>query len=494
MKDYYKILGVKSTASAEDVHARWIKLMRKLHPDRGTKGGVEDERVREINEAYGVLKDPSSRGQYDLRRAYQRKKRNLHLQRVVVPPVILIALFILGMIYLQRHRFAPLAKPKNPPVQRLNQIKTKLPIKETNEINQIDQIDESNQKNEFDQTHESNERKQFNQVNATEKNQKPVLRAKPLPKIQESVRSQTREGKEVNPTNPKNITNMKNRANSTNPNNPPNSKNSTNPVDLKKEIEPTSVPKDRKTSPLFAKSAMSVKTKNPAVPSRLPNRTLGNRQAKKETNLKNSTNQTNTTNPINTIDSRNSRTQINKSNKLNQDHVLAALKVSTEPNDINPINEGNKKVKAKGKSRINLINQMNPFIAQLKEPSLIATEGEVENFFAEYRERYARKDLEGLFSLFSSRAVENGRLGFEEMKKIYSDFFDKSEELRYQMEDTRIQIFQNAVEVWCLYKIEQTAKKGGKENVWWGDIRWILIRENGNLKVRFLDYKPRGSE
>jgi curved DNA-binding protein CbpA len=479
MKDYYKILGVKPTASAEDVHARWIKLMRKFHPDRGTKGGVEDERVREINEAYGVLKDPSSRGQYDLRRAYQRKKRNLHLQRVVVPPVILIALFILGIIYLQRHRFALLAKPKNPPVQRLNQITTKLPIAATG------QIKETNEVNEFDQTRESNERNQFNQVNATEKNQKPVLKAKPLPKIQKSVRSQTRERKEVNPTNPKNPRGMKNRAKSTNPSNPPNSKNSINPVDLEREMDPTSVPKNRKTSPLFAKAKTSVKAKKTTVSPKVSDKIDATKQAKKETN------------PKNPIGSRNPRTQINesnKSNKPNQGQVLAALKISTEPNDINPINESNKTVKAKGKSRINLINQINPYVAQLKESSLLATEGEVESFFAEYRERYARKDLEGLLSLFSSRAVENGRFGFEEMQKIYSDFFDKSEELRYQMEDTRIQIFQNAVEVWCLYKIEQTAKKGGKKNVWWGDIRWILIRENGNLKVRFLDYKPRGSE
>jgi hypothetical protein len=132
-------------------------------------------------------------------------------------------------------------------------------------------------------------------------------------------------------------------------------------------------------------------------------------------------------------------------------------------------------------------------IIQIKIPSLIATEEEVKNFFAEYGERYARKDLEGLFSLFSSRAVENGRYGIAEMKKTYSDFFDKSQKLRYHIEDPRIEIYQNGVEVKARYKIEQTAKKGGKENIWWGDIRWILERENGALKISLLDYRPQRS-
>ena len=132
-------------------------------------------------------------------------------------------------------------------------------------------------------------------------------------------------------------------------------------------------------------------------------------------------------------------------------------------------------------------------IIQIKTPSLIATEEEVENFFAEYRERYARKDLEGLFSLFSSRAVENGRYGIEEMKKIYSDFFGKSQRLRYHIEETKIEIYQNGVEVKGRYKIEQTAKKGGKQNVWWGDIRWVLVRETGVLKISLLDYRPHRS-
>ena len=56
MKDYYKILGVKETASEEEIRERWVEWMRKLHPDHTGEKGTEDQRVKEINEAYEVLK------------------------------------------------------------------------------------------------------------------------------------------------------------------------------------------------------------------------------------------------------------------------------------------------------------------------------------------------------------------------------------------------------------------------------------------------------
>jgi hypothetical protein len=32
-------------------------------------------------------------------------------------------------------------------------------------------------------------------------------------------------------------------------------------------------------------------------------------------------------------------------------------------------------------------------------------------------------------------------------------------------------------------------KRTGEKRIWRGDIRWVLVRENGNLRVRYLDYK-----
>ena len=130
---------------------------------------------------------------------------------------------------------------------------------------------------------------------------------------------------------------------------------------------------------------------------------------------------------------------------------------------------------------------------QSKLPALVATEEEVRQFFVHYRERYSQRDREGFLSLFSPKAVQNGKDGFDGIKKIYSNFFDQSKHLRYHMEDTMVEIHQNFVEVRGRYEVDQILKKRGKRKIWRGDIRWILVVENGDLKIRYLNYRPQKS-
>ncbi len=61
MKDYYKILGVNKNASSEEIKRAYRRLAQQYHPD---KGG-DQEKFKEINEAYQVLSDPQKRSQYD---------------------------------------------------------------------------------------------------------------------------------------------------------------------------------------------------------------------------------------------------------------------------------------------------------------------------------------------------------------------------------------------------------------------------------------------
>ncbi|NIS61802.1 MAG: hypothetical protein GTO13_14220, partial [Proteobacteria bacterium] len=132
-------------------------------------------------------------------------------------------------------------------------------------------------------------------------------------------------------------------------------------------------------------------------------------------------------------------------------------------------------------------------ILQPEQPSLIATEEEIRQFFVRYRERFSQRDGDGFLSLFASKAVQNGKDGFDEIAKIYSDFFEKSQELRYHIEDMKIDIYQNAVEARGHYKIVQREEKGRTKVVWTGNVRWILVRENGALRIRFLDFNPQKS-
>ena len=63
-RDYYKVLGVERSASADDIKAAYRKLARKHHPDINREPGAES-RFKEVSEAYEVLKDPEKRAAYD---------------------------------------------------------------------------------------------------------------------------------------------------------------------------------------------------------------------------------------------------------------------------------------------------------------------------------------------------------------------------------------------------------------------------------------------
>ncbi|MEX2425556.1 MAG: DnaJ C-terminal domain-containing protein [Thermomicrobiaceae bacterium] len=64
-KDYYQLLGVSRDADEKEIKRAYRKLARKYHPDANTGEPNTEDRFKEINEAYEVLKDPEKRSRYD---------------------------------------------------------------------------------------------------------------------------------------------------------------------------------------------------------------------------------------------------------------------------------------------------------------------------------------------------------------------------------------------------------------------------------------------
>ena len=63
-QDFYSVLGVTRSSSAEDIQRAYRKLARTYHPDVN-KDPAAEERFKEISEAYDVLSDPETRVKYD---------------------------------------------------------------------------------------------------------------------------------------------------------------------------------------------------------------------------------------------------------------------------------------------------------------------------------------------------------------------------------------------------------------------------------------------
>ncbi len=64
-KDYYKIMGVKRSASETEVKAAYRRLARKHHPDVNPNDKAAEEKFKQIQEAYDVLSDEKKRKVFD---------------------------------------------------------------------------------------------------------------------------------------------------------------------------------------------------------------------------------------------------------------------------------------------------------------------------------------------------------------------------------------------------------------------------------------------
>jgi curved DNA-binding protein CbpA len=398
MEDYYKILGVKKNATEEEIRSQWIKLTKHYHPDRG-EADASNEKIKKINEAYQVLKDESTRFDYDFKRRIEKsdtKKGNreegkFQGKKILVPMGVLLLFLIIGIGILRWGEIN--IKPESEKIYKTKpNIEIRIPT------------------------------------------QDPSL------KIDSEVKGATQASKELNKEVPPKVTKV-----------PQSSASSST-------LPPLTLAKGELSSKKVASRQEGSKSENPV-------------QVEKETMRE---------------------TREGKSQERGQ--IAAATKEdrksSEEPSGQSVLKQGAlpgpEQEDRKGISTE--ISQPEAKVIHVATP-LLAKEEEVRRFFEEYIDRYTRKDVHGFLSVFSSKAIQNQKDGLEAIKDIYSRFLNQSVELRYHLEDMKIEIYQNVVDVKARYKLDQVLERQGSEKNWRGDIHWVLMKEGGVLKIISLDYR-----
>jgi curved DNA-binding protein CbpA len=488
MKDYYKILGVDEEASGEEIRDRWVELTKCYHPDRN-QGSDDEEKIKEINEAYEVLKDLSKRLDYDLERAlkksiikkaYHRRGEKSHIQKILFPLGILAFVIIVGLVIF---RWSHVVEP--PQSEAPYEIDKILEKKNALSIPPV--------KTELEAKIEKEVPKEIQEVVPQENAKIDSVPLQYVPSVREREPGKGEEYEKKIST-----------------------KSEVPPPSSLTPVEKESKPKEELAPQIAMKTEMPVKVEVPKeVPKVLPKEV--SKEVPKE--IPKETPKEISKEVIKEVPKEVSREALKEVPKEVPKEVTKGVpkevikEIPKEvPREI-PKEVPKETPKEVPKETAKVITQESakidkpkpivtepPPVPKMEElvkaekvaslpPPLLAKEGEVRQFFADYVGRYIRKDVKGFISLFSPKAIQNQKDGFDEIQKIYTNFFDKSQDLQYHMEDTKIEIYQNRVEVKARFKVNQTIKKGGGEKIWKGNIRWILVKEDGILKVITLDYQ-----
>jgi hypothetical protein len=118
----------------------------------------------------------------------------------------------------------------------------------------------------------------------------------------------------------------------------------------------------------------------------------------------------------------------------------------------------------------------------------VITETEARRFIHEYVDQYIKMDIDAFMTLFSRGAVENRMLTYADIREIYRGTFDNSDSLKYDLEVTTIQIYKEGASVAGRYEVVQALKRSPYKKVYKGDIQWELIREEGVLRIKEINY------
>jgi molecular chaperone DnaJ len=89
LKDYYKTLGVKPSASLQEIKRAYRALAVKYHPDKNPDNSMSEAQFKEIGEAWHTLSDLQKRAKYDDERWLSGMGRKTRYDEAITPQWIL---------------------------------------------------------------------------------------------------------------------------------------------------------------------------------------------------------------------------------------------------------------------------------------------------------------------------------------------------------------------------------------------------------------------
>ena len=437
MKDYYKILGVDEEASDVEIRDRWLELAKRYHPDLGkTKEG--DEKIKEINEAYEVLIDNFKRFDYDferalkrsiIKKAYHPEERRMTIRKILIPASILVLFLIVGLVSLRWLHVT--SHPESEVPHGIDKILEKKPASQMPSV------------------------KTGSRVQGVQEAPKEIKKEVPPPESQKIV--------SVSPERPAS------------------------------GVESESKKKEESIQEILPKPKVPVKVEE-EVPTKEESKPV--KEPVPQVAMKSET-------PV--------RVEKEAPKEVPEGIPKGGPGVILHPGEKMTIKTEEGKKPAKEMSKIippesPQIEKPKPAVIEPRpvqkpgtsvkagkevsaSPPPFVKEEEVKRFFSNYIDRYTRKDTDGFLSFFSSKAVQNQKDGLKGIREIYTKYFGQSQELRYAVEGMKIEIYQNAVEVKARFRVDQKLKVSGEDKVWKGNIRWVLVMEEGRLKISSLDYQ-----
>ena len=474
MKDYYEILGVEEEASTEEIEARVFELAKRYSFNL-KEGGKANERIKEIKEAYEILKNPSTRKEYDVERALKRsilekmhqrrREREIYYRkRLIIPAGIVVLFLVVGFFLFKMASVTTHQKPITP---------TTAPVPEEKRPTSVSksvpsEIPKAPDK-ETSQTIPEQMAKPQEAISPVAKLPKKELEAKE--KIAtEAVKTEQPISKEIPRIEEPKPATIEPRPETAYV---PASGGAKKPeVAIADEKErPKAIPKEvpKEVSRALPKEEPKTIVQEPPVPQPSPPKAgmVTEREKPKPTP---------------------------KEVPKEVSQPLPKEERKTVPQAPVPQPSAPQPTKVTDqKSQVTQIPSAKPSpptaaIPPMPHPFVIK-ENEITEFLAKYVDRYKQRDIEGFLSFFSPLAIQNQKDRIEKIREMYSKQFERYESFNYQLKDPKMKILENSVKVRASYVIEQFSKKGEAKQLR-GDIEWELIKEGKELKVLTIEYKP----